>query len=101
MALKLTLEKITKFISTYKYAMTIVVFLVFVTFFDEHNFIKQTKAKIEISDLKKEIKFYEDAIENDRNKINAINSSLDDLETFAREEYLMKRENEEIFIIKE
>ena len=65
--------------------------------FDEIILIK----KRDISHLKKEIKFYQDAIKNDHTKIKAINSSLDNLETFAREEYLMKRENEEIFIIKE
>lgn len=101
MATKLTLEKIKKFFSTYKYGITFVLFLVFVTFFDQNNFIKQARAKRDISHLKKEIKFYQDAIKNDHTKINAINSSLDNLETFAREEYLMKRENEEIFIIKE
>ena len=76
-------------------------FVLFVTFFDENNLIKQVQAKREISHLKKEIKFYQKAIHHDQNKIKTINSSLDSLETFAREEYLMKRENEEIFIIKE
>ena len=72
-----------------------------ITLFDQNNLIKQAQAKREISHLEKEINFYHDAIKNDQSKIKAINSSLENLETFAREEYLMKRENEEIFIIKE
>ena len=101
MATKFTLENIKNFFSKYKYVITFVLFVVFVTFFDENNLIKQVQAKREISHLEKEIKFYQDAIKSDHNKIKAINSSLDNLETFAREEYLMKRQNEEIFIIKE
>jgi len=101
MATKLTLDNITKFFSTYKYVITFVIFVAFVTFFDQNNLIKQVQAKREISHLEKEIKFYQDAIKNDKTTIKAINSSRENLESFAREEYLMKRENEEIFIIKE
>jgi len=101
MAIKLNIDTITKFLSSYKYVITFVVFVVFITLFDQNNLIKQAQAKREISHLEKEINFYHDAIKNDHSKIKAINSSLENLETFAREEYLMKRENEEIFIIKE
>jgi len=101
MAAKLNIDTITKFLSSYKYVITFVVFVVFITLFDQNNLIKQAQAKREISHLEKEINFYHDAIKNDQSKIKAINSSLENLETFAREEYLMKRENEEIFIIKE
>ena len=57
MATKFTLENITHFFSKYKYVITFVLFVVFVTFFDENNLIKQVQAKREISHLEKEINF--------------------------------------------
>lgn len=84
-----------------KYLITLVVFVVYILFFDQNSLIKRAQAARDISDLKKEIQYYRSAIMTDKAKIDALNSSLENLETFAREEYLMKRADEEIFIIKE
>ena len=54
-----------------------------------------------LADLQKEIAFYKQNIATDQAKLEALNSSLENLETFAREEYLMHKPNEEIFIINE
>ena len=70
-------------------------------FFDDNSLISRAKSRTEIANLEKEIKFYRQNIESDKAKIDALNSSLENLEKFAREEYLMKNENEEIFIIDE
>lgn len=51
-------------------------------------------------ELKKEIKYYRDKIEQDAKKLEELHSSDENLEKFAREQYLMKQPDEEIFIIK-
>jgi len=49
--------------------------------------------------LEKDIKYYQKEIEINRNKLDDLNTSKERLERFAREEYYMKEENEDIFII--
>lgn len=86
---------------TNKYAITLLAFVVYIVFFDDNSLISRAKSRTEIANLEKEIKFYRQHIKSDKAKIDALNSSLENLEKFAREEYLMKNENEEIFIIDE
>lgn len=67
------------------------------TFFDQNNFISQIQDRIKLGEL-----------ENHRDQLSAeIKESTEDirfmrneelLEKFARERYLMKKENEDIFV---
>jgi len=84
-----------------KYLIVFLSFAVFVTFFDEHNLIQRWKMSRKISQLQEELKFYQEEIKTTRQKKNELQSSDQNLEKFAREQYYMKKENEDIFIIKE
>jgi len=84
-----------------KYLIVFLFFAVFVTFFDEHNLINRWKSTQKINQLEEELKFYQDEIKSTRQKKNELESNKENLEKFAREQYLMKTENEDIFIIKE
>ena len=52
-----------------------------------------------INQLENEQKYYREKIEEDKRKKEELLGSRDNLEKFAREQYLMKKENEDIFII--
>jgi cell division protein FtsB len=54
-----------------------------------------------IRSLEKEIMQCKNEIEVNRNKLKDLRTNKEGLERFAREEYLMKRPNEDLFIIKE
>ncbi|MDL2309507.1 septum formation initiator family protein [Parabacteroides sp. OttesenSCG-928-B22] len=54
-----------------------------------------------IRSLEKEIKGYQEEIKENREKLNALQTDREGLERFAREEYHMKKPNEDLFIIKE
>jgi len=84
-----------------KYLIVLVVFTVFITFFDEHNLIDRFNTFRKIKSLEKEQQFYHDEIEATKKKKNELESNNENLEKFAREQYLMKKSNEDIFIIKE
>jgi len=84
-----------------KYLIVFVVFAVLVTFFDNHNLIHRWKTHQKIVQMEKEYKFYQDEIKTTKQKKNELQSSKENLEKFAREHYYMKRQNEDIFIIKE
>lgn len=53
-----------------------------------------------IRNLEKEIKHYQKEIEINSKKLHDLRTDKEGLERFAREEYYMKRANEDIFIIK-
>lgn len=67
-------------------------------FFDENSYLVHREFNKEIDELEKTIKFYEDRINEDRETIKKLQDSLE-LERFAREKYLMKKKNEDIYLI--
>ena len=72
-----------------KYTITLLIFLVWLAFFDRGK----------IATLKKEKAYYQNKIEEDNRKMKELLSNKDNLEKFAREQYLMKNKNEDIFVI--
>jgi len=82
-----------------KYFISIVVFLVFVSFFDNDSFIERYKSIRKLNELKKQKEFYLHEIETGKKRLVELQTDKDNLEKFAREEYLMKRPNEDIFVI--
>lgn len=73
------------------------IFLVFILFFDENTHLNR-EFNEEIEALETAIKFYKEEIEKDRKTIELLQDSLQ-LERFAREKYLMKKKNEDVYII--
>lgn len=53
----------------------------------------------QIRDLEKQIKYYREKTEDDKRKLNELRSDKENIEKFARENYFMKKENEEVFIV--
>ncbi|KGL64326.1 septum formation initiator [Polaribacter sp. Hel1_85] len=67
-------------------------------FFDENSYLVHHKFNNEIEDLESTISFYKNKIEEDKATIKKLQDSLQ-LERFAREKYLMKKDNEDIYLI--
>jgi cell division protein FtsB len=83
-----------------KYVISVLVIFVFVVFIDENSVVKRVKLEREISSLKKEIKYYQKLRDSSEKKLDNINSGKDELERIAREDYLMKKADEDIYLIK-
>ena len=83
-----------------KYTVTILIFGIWLTFLDHNSLIDRFQLRSKIETLKKEKNYYQKKIEEDTRKTKELLSNRKNLEKFAREEYLMKRANEDIFIIK-
>ena len=81
-----------------KYKMTILVFLVWMTFFDENNFISQVENQLKLAELEADKKHYVSEIEQSAEDLKLLQNNKELLEKFARERYLMKKEDEEIFV---
>jgi cell division protein FtsB len=75
-----------------------IVFIFWMLFFDENSYLSHRELNKEIQETQKTNSFYKEQIEKDRKMIGDLQNK-DSLEKFGREEYLMKRKEEEIFII--
>ena len=80
------------------FVLIFIPFLIWMLFFDENSYLVHRKFNNEIKDLESTVSFYKTKIAEDKATIIKLNDSLQ-LERFAREQYLMKKENEEIYII--
>ena len=74
------------------------IFAIWMLFFDANSLIIHNELNGDINDLEDEKEFYLKEIEKDNKELEKL-STDEGLEKFAREEYYMKREKEEIFII--
>ena len=80
------------------FVLIFIPFMIWMLFFDENSYLVHRKFNNEIKDLESTVSFYKTKIAEDKATIIKLNDSLQ-LERFAREQYLMKKENEEIYII--
>lgn len=81
--------------------LTSLAFLLWMTVFDENNFIALYKTKQKLNELEQDKTYYTTEIAANKENLNELMSSMDNLEKFAREKYLMKRDNEDIFVFVE
>ena len=84
-----------------KYMLTLVVFFLWLLFFDQNSLLERSKLNREYDQLLQEREFYMQKIDEDRKRIIELKTDNENLEKFAREQYLMKKDNEDIFVIVE
>ena len=89
-----------KYLKPFKniFILILVVFAVWMLFFDANSWLIHHELNTEIEDLENEKEYYIKEIEKDKKDLKKL-STDEGLEKFAREEYYMKRDNEEIYII--
>lgn len=84
-----------------KYFLIAVIFFLWLLIFDSSSFIDIYRVRKQINKLNNEKSYYHTKIENDSRKINELRTNNENLEKFAREQYFMKKPNEDLFIIDE
>lgn len=84
-----------------KYLIVIVLFSVWIVFLDEHNLIILNKRSNILQEKQDEKQLLIEEIKTDSNTLYSLNNDPEAIEKFARENFLMKKENEDIFIIRE
>ena len=93
------LKPLGKIVSRYKYTITVVVCLAIVVFLDENSFIRRWEYSLRISDLKADIEKYELAFERDSSKLYELKTNPRAITKVARERYMMKTDDEDIFVL--
>ncbi len=84
-----------------KYFICFAIFCVVVLFLDKNDFFTQVERRKEFRELQQSKKYYTTQIATERKELEALKSNPATVEKIAREKYLMKRDNEELFIISE
>lgn len=84
-----------------KYGVAVIVFVILTFFTGDSTILKRISYSMQINRLESEIEYYTREKEKNLEKLNAIRSSAESLEKYAREQYLMTKPDEELFIISE
>jgi len=70
-------------------------------FYSSNNLIQWGRVVSNVSEQESQKRYYKDAIKAMDEKLNELKSNKDSLEKFAREQYLFKEDDEDIFIVEE
>lgn len=95
-------SKTWKFLKKYvlnKYIITIVCFLVWMIFFDSTSFLVIKELNQEVSKYENQLQYYKTEYEKNDRFFKKLMNDKEAKEKFARENYFMKKPNEEIFIL--
>lgn len=84
-----------------KYQITIVIFLVVTFFVGDNTFLDGIHYESKIKSIRKEVEILKSENEKKLDQLNALQGDKERLEKFAREQFLMAKPNEDIFIISE
>ena len=82
-----------------KYILTISVFTIWMLFFDQNNVVDRLKMSGEIRQLEADRQYYLEEIEKDSARFHELTTDKDNLEKYAREQFLMKKKDEDVFLV--
>ncbi len=82
-----------------KYLIVLIAFSTLMLFFDRNDFFVQQERKRQLNELITSKEFYKKEIEKTKKELSNLQSSPAALEKYARENFLMKRDDEDIFIV--
>jgi cell division protein FtsB len=84
-----------------KYFISFAVFCAILFFFGKNDILTQLNRRHELKELQQSREYYTSRIQIERKELEELKSNPATLEKYAREKYLMKRDNEDLFIIPE
>ena len=101
-------EKMTRAMSTFKnilrklnnrYVYATLLFLVVIFFIDQFNVFAQIRLRRSLIDQKQQIEYYEKEVSQNKQYLHDVQNDSATMEKVAREQYLMKRDNEVVYLI--
>jgi hypothetical protein len=84
-----------------KYFLSVSAFIVWILFFDPRDVFTQMEHHRELKELQVSKAWYEKEIAKESIEAEQLKTNPATIEKYARENYLMKRDNEDIFLIPE
>ena len=96
--MKELLDKIPPIFKNF-YFTSFLIFFVWVLVFDRNDIITHIKLKTELNEVRQQRRFYSEKIKEVEENRKELEDNQELLEKYAREKYLMKKDNEDIYII--
>lgn len=93
-------KKIPPYLKNF-YVVSLIIFVIWMTFFDSNDWINRFRMSNKLRTLKNEKEYYREKIKEVEKDKKELMGNDELLEKFAREKYLMKKPGEDIFIIEE
>ena len=82
-----------------RYVYSTILFLVVILFIDQFNLFEQIRLRKALKDQKQQIDYYEKELKESKQYLDKLNNDTATMEKVAREQYMMKRDNEVIYLI--
>jgi len=94
-------SKIKTIVIQNRFWLTILIFIVWVGLFDDNNLIDRIYSLKKLNQLNEDKVYLLNKISEDKQNLENLKNNEQTIEKFAREQYFMKRDNEDVFIIVE
>lgn len=82
-----------------KYVIAVTAFIVLMLFIDHNDIFVQMNRRKQFNDLLSSKHFYEQQIEQTKKNLADLQNNSAALEKYAREKFLLKRDNEDLFVV--
>ena len=82
-----------------RYVYATLLFLIVILFIDQFNLFEQIRLSKSVKDKKQQIEYYEKLVPESKQYLHDLQNDTATMEKVAREQYLMKRDNEVIYLI--
>jgi cell division protein FtsB len=82
-----------------KYFLTSVIFIAWLLLFDKNSLIDRTDHVNQVEQLQKDKIYYKQQTKKAKERMKELKTDKKSLEKYAREQFLMKRENEDVFVV--
>jgi len=98
--MKPLLDRIPDWIKN-KFLLAGVAFVIVILFLDRNDLFTQMDRAQELNNLEKSKQYYRDETAKQKKELEALKNDPAALEKFAREKYLMKKDDEDLFLVPE
>ena len=82
-----------------KYFLVSACFVVWMLFFDRYDLLSQYEYRTQLNKFEEEKEFYITETKKVKKDLDELSTNKERLEKFAREKYLMKKDNEDVYVI--
>jgi cell division protein DivIC len=82
-----------------KYLVALVLFATIMLFTDHNNFFEQRDRQRQLKELQTKKQYYQQEIEKTQKELADLSNNPAAIEKYAREHFMMKRDNEDVFVV--
>jgi len=93
------MKRFFRHLSRFRYLYFLIAFGIWMVFFDQNNIFNQMKLKGNLRNIEHQKRFYESEIKKNQELLEDFQYDSNFMEQYGREKYLLKKDNEVIYLI--